>query len=159
MKRQTLIVIVSALVCGYGLFLAIGEAESNRPEESVAGQRNISEQVVFLYYSDLDKAGHFYESVMGFEKTYELEWVKIYSTNQGAAVGIVDEKKGFLREAQEKPVMLSWVTDDVDGWHRYLKDKGVEIKTEPKDTAETGIRSFIFLDPGGYTLEFFSWTR
>ena len=110
MKRQTLIIIVSALICGYGVFSAGGErTEAGRFAESAVGERNISEQVVFLYYSDLEKAAHFYESVMGFQKTYELEWVKIYSTNQGASVGIVDEKKGFLQEAKEKPVMLSWV--------------------------------------------------
>jgi lactoylglutathione lyase len=121
--------------------------------------RTISGQVVFLYYSDLEEAAHFYESIMGFRKTFSLDWVKIYESNQGASVGIVDEKKGFLKEAKDKPVMLSWVTDDVDGWYRYLKERGVTIQTEPEDTEETGIRSFIFSDPGGYTLELFSWTR
>ena len=121
--------------------------------------KSITGQVVFLYYADLEEAAHFYESIMGFRQTYSLDWVKIYETNQGASIGIVDEKKGFLKEAKDKPVMLSWVTDDVDGWYQYLKEKGVEIKTEPNDTPETGIRAFIFSDPGGYTLEFFAWTR
>ena len=125
----------------------------------VESERGVTGQVVFFYYPDLKEAETFYTSIMGFHETFGLDWVKIYRTNEGASIGIVDEKKGFLREAKEKPVMLSWVTDDVDGWHRYLKNQGVEIKTEPKDTAETGIRSFIFSDPGGYTLEFFSWIR
>jgi predicted enzyme related to lactoylglutathione lyase len=141
------------------LALAISFYACGPSVESSETERNISRQVVFLYYSDLAEAARFYESIMGFEPTYSLDWVKIYQTNQGASVGIVDEKKGFLDKADDKPVMLSWVTDDVDGWHRYLKEKGVKILTEPKDTSETGIRSFIFSDPGGYTLEFFAWTR
>jgi predicted enzyme related to lactoylglutathione lyase len=136
---------LALIVGGYGL--------------SMAEERSITEQVVFLYYADLEEAAHFYESVMGFKKTYSLDWVKIYETNQGASIGIVDETKGFLKEAKDKPVMLSWVTDDVDVWYRYLKEKGVTIKTEPSDNQETGIRAFIFSDPGGYTLEFFAWTR
>jgi len=53
---------------------------------SAAQDRNISEQVTFLYYSDIEEAGRFYESILGFEPTFELYWVKIYKTNQGAAV-------------------------------------------------------------------------
>ena len=149
MNKRALFVMLALLICGYGLSVA---------EESMEGKK-ITGQVVFLYYADLEEAARLYESVMGFRRTYSLDWVKIYETNQGASIGIVDEKKGFLKEAKDKPVMLSWVTDDVDGWYRYLKEKGVEIKTEPKDTPETGIRAFIFSDPGGYTLEFFAWTH
>jgi predicted enzyme related to lactoylglutathione lyase len=130
----------------------------SRPATAAEG-RNISEQVTFLYYSDIEEAGQFYESVMGFEPTFELYWVKIYKTNQGAAVGLVDETKGSLKSSGDKPVMLSWVTDDVDGWYEYLKGKGVKMLSEPGNTEETGIRSFLFQDPGGYTLEFFEWTR
>jgi lactoylglutathione lyase len=140
---------LALFVLGYGLSAA----------QETTQTRTISGQVVFLYYSDLEEAAHFYESIMGFRETFSLDWVKIYESNHGASVGIVDEKKGFLKEAKDKPVMLSWVTDDVDGWYRYLKERGVTIQTEPEDTEETGIRSFIFSDPGGYTLELFSWTR
>jgi hypothetical protein len=71
----------------------------------------------------------------------------------------VDEKRGFLKGAQDKPVMVSWETDDVDGWHRYLEEKGVKILSSPEDSADTGIRGFVFEDPAGYALEFFTWTR
>ncbi len=53
--------------------------------------------------------------------------------------------------------MLSWVTDDVDGWYRYLREKDVKIIRPPQDSKEAGIRGLIFEDPGGYTLELFQW--
>lgn len=133
--------------------LAAGEAAP------AAQERNISEQVIFLYYSDIEEGARFYESILGFEPTFELYWVKIFKTNQGASVGLVDEKKGSLKSSGDKPVMLSWVTDDVDGWHEYLKEKGVKILSTPSNNEEAGIRGFLFQDPGGYTLEFFEWTR
>jgi predicted enzyme related to lactoylglutathione lyase len=120
----------------------------------------VLDQVVFLYYSNLEKAAHFYESVMGFkqiEQTQKLEWVAIYRATEDSYVGIVDEKKGSLKTAQEKPVMLSWVTDDVDGWYEYLKKNNINIVRDPKTNPETGIRAMLLKDPGGYMLEFFQW--
>lgn len=58
-----------------------------------------SDQFVFLYYSDLDNAAHFYESIMGFkeiEQTLSLNWVAIYQATAHSYVGIVEEGKGFL---------------------------------------------------------------
>jgi len=122
----------------------------------------ISEQVVFLYYADFEKAADFYESIMGFEEieqTSSLDWVAIYRTADYSYVGIVEEGKGFLKSSPDKPIMLSWVTDDVHGWYQYLKEKDVEIIRPPEDSKEAGIRGLIFKDPGGYTLEFFQWIK
>jgi predicted enzyme related to lactoylglutathione lyase len=158
-KKRAFVTTLLTLVSGFGILVVLGKPMIPTSVEAMAEGKGITEQVVFLYYSDLEAAANFYGNIMGFRETYSLDWVKIYETTQGASIGIVDEKKGFLEAAKDKPVMLSWVTDDVDGWYRYVKGKGVEIQTEPKDTEETGIRSFIFSDPGGYTLEFFAWTR
>jgi predicted enzyme related to lactoylglutathione lyase len=120
----------------------------------------ISEQVVFLYYADFEKAAFFYESIMRFkeiEQTSSLDWVAIYRTADHSFVGIVEEGKGFLKPSPDMSVMLSWVTDDVEGWYQYLLEKDVEIVSPPEYSQETGIRGLIFKDPGGYTLELFQW--
>ena len=122
-----------------------------------ASRPKIESQVVFLYYADLEEANHFYESIMGFQKTFSLSWVKIYRTSEDSSIGIVDEKRGFLRTSEEKPVMLSWVTDNVEGWFQYLEEKGVTMMSPLGENQEAGIRSFVFSDPGGYALEFFQW--
>jgi catechol 2,3-dioxygenase-like lactoylglutathione lyase family enzyme len=38
--------------------------------------------------------------------------------------------------------------EDVDSWHAYLKQQGVEIKAKPKDHRD-GTRSFYCADPDG----------
>jgi predicted enzyme related to lactoylglutathione lyase len=119
----------------------------------------IFDQTVFLYYSHLDKAAHFYEQIMRFKPFFSLDWVRIYQVAGNASLGIVDEKKGFHRSSQTKPIMLSWTVDDVDEWYKYLREKDVEIVSEPEDNPETGIRAFIFHDPEGYALEVFKWMK
>ncbi len=142
---------IVSLLCVIGATVSL--AETTEPEE----ERKVTEQVVFFYYSDLAEVAEFYETIMGFKETFALDWVKIYQTTGNSSIGIVDEKKGFLKGATEKPVMLSFVTDDVDRWYRYLEGKGVKILSVPADNTETRIRAFVFKDPGGYSLEFFEW--
>jgi len=127
-----------------------------------AEKPEVIDQVVFLYYSNFEEAVKFYESVMDFkqiEQTVPLKWVSIYRATGNSFVGIVDETKGTLKAAREKPVMLSWVSNDVNAWYQYLKGKGVSIIRAPKTNQETGIRAMLVKDPGGYMLEFFRWIK
>jgi catechol 2,3-dioxygenase-like lactoylglutathione lyase family enzyme len=114
-------------------------------------------QVTFLYYNDLETAARFYETTLGLRKTFDLGWVKIYALSPTSSVGLVDGKSGALRPAVEKPVMVSLVVDDVDGWYAYLKGRGVELKEPPEDGTRVPVRAFSFRDPEGHTLEVFQW--
>lgn len=49
--------------------------------------------------------------------------------------------------------MLTLVSSDVDGWHRRLADRGVEIEAPPSLSAEFQVYSFFIRDPNGYVLE------
>ena len=59
--------------------------------------------------------------------------------------------------------MLSIVTENIDAWYEYLVDSGVEIRKELPDNrsklkpTDAPVRGFVVEDPGGYTVEFFSW--
>ncbi len=109
--------------------------------------------ITFLYYDDLERAARFYEDVMGFEKTVDQGWAKIYRTAGEAHVGLVDGSRGYHRPSPSKPVMITVVVNDVDAWFRYLKGKGIETLSEPRDHKEIGIRAFLFEDPEGYVIE------
>jgi catechol 2,3-dioxygenase-like lactoylglutathione lyase family enzyme len=50
-------------------------------------------------------------------------------------------------------VILTLVTDDVDGWHARLAAKGVTFEKEPAANPEYGIYHCFFRDPNGYLLE------
>lgn len=109
--------------------------------------------ITFLYYEDLEGAERFYEDVMGLEKTVDQGWAKIYRVADAAYVGLVDGRRGYHRPSPTKPVMITMVVQDVDEWYRYLRARGVETLTEPKDHPEIGIRAFLLEDPEGYVIE------
>ena len=47
----------------------------------------VSGQVTFLYFEDLAAADAFYGDVLGLEKEFDLEWVKIYKLSPSSSVG------------------------------------------------------------------------
>ena len=123
------------------------------------------ESVVFFYYQDLDAARAFYARRLGLEPTLEMEWVTIYRIGPGSSVGLVQDGRGYHSVAEDRPAMLSIVIDDVDGWYQHLRAAGVPVLSSPPSAEELAarggdappIRGFLVEDPGGYTVEFFSW--
>ena len=109
--------------------------------------------ITFLYYEDLERAVRFYEDVMGFEKTVDQGWAKIYRVAGEAHVGLVNGSRGYHKPSPSKPVMITVVVDNVDAWYRYLRVMGVVTLTDPRDHEEIGIRAFLLEDPEGYVIE------
>ncbi len=126
---------------------------------AVAQTPSIDSQVVFLYYKNVEEAAVFYEKTLGLAKTFDEGWVKIYRVGPDSSVGLVSEGEGVHRSSTDKPVMLSIVTSEVDAWARYLTRKGVPFRSELSDSKKVPVRGFIVEDPGGYTVEFFSWRK
>jgi uncharacterized glyoxalase superfamily protein PhnB len=69
-------------------------------------------------------------------------------------VGLVDGESGTHKPSDTKPVILSFVSDEVDAWYAHLKARGVTIFKELKSHESIGVRGFMARDPEGYTLEF-----
>jgi predicted enzyme related to lactoylglutathione lyase len=126
-----------------------------------AGQAPLtpSEQIVFLYYTDLAIAETFFGKTLGLQKTMDLEWVKIFRTVAGSSIGCVKEGRGSLKTATDKPVMVSWVVTDIDGWHRRLAASNVRIVKPLQVSLEPPMKSFLFEDPTGYTFELVEWLK
>ena len=149
--RQSLI-ICAALI----LILTGPKSQGQELPLSVTGS------VTFFYYENLAAAETFYGQTLGFEKSFDLGWVKIFDIGEGSSIGIVLEGRGFHATSNEKPVMLSIVTEDVDAWYARLKEMQLPFLTElaPESTSDEDaapVRGFIVSDPGGYTVEFFQW--
>ncbi len=118
----------------------------------------VNSSVTFLYYKDLAAAENFYGQVLGFEKDFDGDWVKIFRAADSGRVGIVDEKKGYLNTAENKPVMFSIDTPDVEAWYSRVLEKGENYIHKPlKPEADGFVRAFLLKDPGGYHVEFFQW--
>lgn len=125
--------------------------------QQTGARPSIEGQVTFLYYKDLDAASRFYETILGLEKTYDVGWVRIYQSTPGAFVGLVDETRGAHRAAEEKPVMVSIVTNEIDAWYERMVASGAPILSELSLSTNVPVRAFMVEDPEGYTVEFFQW--
>ena len=116
--------------------------------------------VTFIYYKDMAEGENFYGNILGFKKDFDGEWVKIFRIADGGRVGLVDEKKGYLKGAIDKPVMISIDTSDVQGWYNRVKETGPDyLETHLKDHSDGFANSFMMKDPAGYIVEFFQWNE
>lgn len=126
---------------------------------------SMQETITFFYYEDLEAQVPFYEGLLKLEKTMDEDWVKIYRITPNSSVGLVLHGRGVHEASEDKPAMLSIVTEDVDAWYQRLVAADVSVLSElapPGSGSEPGrapVRGFIVEDPGGYTIEFFTWQK
>lgn len=109
--------------------------------------------ITFLYFRDLPGAMAFYERVLGARLAIDQGWSKIYNITGAAHLGLVDETRGAKRASDAKPVQFCIRVGDVDAWHRWVSACDVANLTEPRESAQLGIRAFMFDDPEGYQIE------
>ena len=119
--------------------------------------KEINGTITFFYYKDLEVAAKFYEDIMGFTPVIDVEFAKVFRVYEGVHVGLVDGKQGYVKATEDKPIMLTYFSDDIDWWHRHLKDRGVEIEQLPQEASYLHMKTMLFRDPEGYLLEILQW--
>jgi predicted enzyme related to lactoylglutathione lyase len=146
----------TSLVLLLTLVFRIGPAMSELERKTAPA---ITETVVMLYYKDITDAATFYGETLGLEKTFDQEFAKLFRLTPSSVVGVILEGSTSYHRVQEtNAVMLSIVTPDVDAWYdRLVSDGGTTILKPIADSVSNPIRAFLVEDPGGYTVEFFSW--
>lgn len=130
-------------------------------EEETVPSPGISEQYTMLYYKDMEAPRKFYGGLLGLTSTMDDEWLSLYQLTPTSFIGVIKEGEDSWHKVQEKnAVMISIVTDDVDGWYERIRQDGsVTILKEIYDNESVPIRAFVMEDPGGYTVEFFQWVQ
>jgi catechol 2,3-dioxygenase-like lactoylglutathione lyase family enzyme len=149
MKKIIALVIVS--VC---LLASFCQKETDQMEKKKSEALSIQANLVFFYYPDLTEAEKFYGNLLGFEKVLDYGFAKIFRMSPSTFIGLVDETKGMHDPSEPKSVTLSFATNEVDRWFRYLSDQGVPIHRPLSDSSRIPIKGFVALDPAGYYLEF-----
>jgi len=113
----------------------------------------VGKQITFLRVGDLEVSAAFYEEGLGLELVLDQGGCRIYEAGKNAYLGICRlNDPGPV--GQESGVIYTLVVEDVDGWHRYLVEHGLEPEAEPQLNQEYGIYHFFLRDPDGYLLEF-----
>jgi lactoylglutathione lyase len=119
----------------------------------VTALEGVEGMITFMYYDDMGRAEEFYGDVLGFELVIDVDFAKVYKVADNAHIGIVDGKRGSIEPAEDKPVMLTVVVDDIDSWYEHLKGKGVEVFQPPKKASYLDMKTMLMRDPEGYVVE------
>jgi predicted enzyme related to lactoylglutathione lyase len=110
----------------------------------------------FIYYKDMNKASVFYRDLLGLKEEPESSWTTLYKVTHDYTIGVVQDGKGHLRAAEDKPVIICLGLDDnVNIWELYqkLKNAGVRMQTSEVELRKVEGRIFFCEDPEGYTVE------
>ena len=107
--------------------------------------------ITFFYYPDIHAVAPFYETVLGFELVLDQGMARIYRIAPNCYFGLVDGDRGHLRHQAKSAVLLTIVSEDVEGWHARLAAQGVPALTEIR--RGTYCDHFFLEDPAGYAIE------
>ena len=119
--------------------------------------QSFDQQVTFLYVKDLERSERFYGEILGLELVLNQGLARIYRVGSGNAfLGIC-----LSSAVQQAPppdraplgVIVTFVTNDVDGAYSALRAKGVAFEKTPTTNTTYNIYNCFFRDPDGYLLE------
>ena len=106
-------------------------------------------QVTFCYGREFEAAAHFYEELLGLTLALDQGACRIYKVCDGAFLGICRREQ----PPQSDGIILTLVTDDVDGWHARLVERGVAFEKPPAFNPKFNIYHCFLRDPNGYLVE------
>ena len=113
---------------------------------------------VIIPVSDQDKALDFYVGKLGFEKRVEMpfgpgseyRWIEVGLPDQDTTIALAPPREGEPTVGRETGISLQ--TDDIDGYHKRLRDAGVECDEQVQRMGDPVPPMFWFRDPEGNTL-------
>ncbi len=108
------------------------------------------QQVTFLHTADLSATAAFYEDVLELPLVLDQGACRIYRVSADAFVGFCDSG---ATQGKPEGVILTLVSQDVDGWYARLKERGVSFEKTPAHNPRFNIYHCFLRDPNGYLIE------
>jgi catechol 2,3-dioxygenase-like lactoylglutathione lyase family enzyme len=106
-------------------------------------------QITFCYTRDLATTAAFYEDVLGLTMVLDQGGCRIYRVADEAYLGFCERESAGAPQG----VILTLVTEDVDGWHERMREVGVEFEKAPTMNPDYHIYHCFLRDPNGYLIE------
>jgi len=127
------------------------DATTSRPADL-----GIKATVLWLYTPDVRAMSGFYEDVMGFPVTVDQGGALIHAASSSGFIGPVDGAKGMHSWTEDKAVMLSFFTTDLESWYTHLQAHPSFTLREEGIVEEhrAGAMVFVGADPDNYLVEF-----
>jgi len=105
-----------------------------------------------MYVRDLHISAAFYENLLGLPLALDQGSCRIYRVAGNAFLGICQQRDA-VAPSPSGALILTLVTHDVDGWHRYLAERGVVVEKPPQYNPVYNIYHCFLRDPDGYLVE------
>ncbi len=105
--------------------------------------------VTFLPVADLERSHEFYGDALGLELVLDQGACRIYRVAGEAFIGVCRRE----RPAPAGGVIVTLVSQDVDGWHERLAAAGVEVTKPAAYNPEYDIYHCFLHDPDGHVVE------
>lgn len=121
----------------------------NRPNPT-SGLRHVALNVL-----DIGACEHFYIDLMGMREEWRPDPDNLYLTSGNDNLALHRAQGDFASPSSQRLDHIGFVLNriqDVDDWYTFLKEQGVEMRTEPR-THRDGARSFYCYDPAGNTVQ------
>lgn len=135
-------------------------APGRRRRSGTRGSRGVAppaaeQAIAWVYTNDLEATCAFYRDRLGLAQVYDQGLCRLFRWGAGSFIGVCRVRPG--RYVEPKGVVLTFVTRDVDAWHRHVLANGVIPEAPPERSAAFNVYSFFVRDPNGYRLEFQSF--
>ena len=123
--------------------------EVTRPMPT-AGMRHVA-----LFVESFEETVIFYTKLLGMKIEWEPDADNVYLTSGNDNLALHRFQGAERPPETQRLDHIGFILDDIDQvdvWHRFLKEHGVRIKNEPR-THRDGARSFYCLDPDGNVVQ------
>ncbi len=107
------------------------------------------QQVTFLLVDDLDRSTLFYRDTLGLSLVLDQGDCRIFGVTATAFVGVCERRGRTDRDS----VLVTFVTDDVDGVHETLAAAGVPCEKAPQRYDDYDVYHAFYRDPDGFLVE------
>jgi len=120
--------------------------ENNRPD--------IIATNAFYYYHDVEAAWIFYRDTLGLETVVDYGFAKILRLAESSYLTVVKADEGMHSADEPKNVTLHLITDELNRWHEYAVQQGMQIEYDAATSDDSLGDSFVTFDAEGYRLRF-----
>ena len=110
---------------------------------------DFDQQVTFLLVADLDASTDFYVEKMGLHVVLDQGDCRILQVTDTAFVGLCQRAD----RGDPSAILLTLVTNDVDGHHERLSKAGVTCEKPPALHPKYNVYHAFYRDPDGYLVE------
>ena len=106
--------------------------------------------VSFILVDDLEKSCAFYADILGLKLVLDQSACRIYEVAPNSFLGICSHR---TPPEDKSGVILTLVSDDVDGWYEHLLGFDLEFEKTPQLYEKFNIYHLFVRDPDGYLVE------